>query len=106
MQQATSAKTKEQKEKLEKIKSDLADSKRNDATLNFHLIAGSFSEKQNAEEFKNQLIESGLPSILIGPYNKKFLVSAKAFSTKAEALSEQDSIQKIAPGAWIFKADK
>ena len=107
VQLADSIQPKLEDEKIDTSHSNnLADTKRIDTTLNFHLIAGSFSNKQNAEEFKTQLIESGLPSILIGPYNKKFLVSAKAFSTKAEALSEQDSIQKIAPGAWIFKEDK
>ena len=57
------------------------------------------------KNYKRQSVNH-LPKYFRTPYNKKFLVSAKAFSTKAEALSEQDSIQKIAPGAWIFKADK
>jgi len=72
----------------------------------FHLIAGSFSERSNADNLVAKLKSSGLPAHVLGDVNGLYMVSAKSFSARSEAMNEMRTIQNDAPGAWLFKYAK
>ncbi|MFN5983905.1 MAG: SPOR domain-containing protein, partial [Fluviicola sp.] len=71
-----------------------------DSSLPFHIIAGSFGSKENANRLANKLKANGFTSAAIEDRGGSFRVSAKGFSSKDAALSELSSVQSIAPGSW------
>ena len=59
----------------------------------FHLIAGSFSSRLNAEKLQNTLKEQGYPAEILQTQNGMFRVSIQSFKNKNEALKMLDSIR-------------
>lgn len=74
-----------------------------DTSLPYHIIAGSFGSKENANRLANKLKSNGFTSAAIEDRGGSFRVSAKGFSSKDAALSELSSVQAIAPGAWLYE---
>ncbi|MFN6085931.1 MAG: SPOR domain-containing protein, partial [Fluviicola sp.] len=74
-----------------------------DSSLPFHIIAGSFGSKENANRLANKLKANGFTSAAIEDRGGSFRVSAKGFSSKDAALSELSSVQSIAPGSWLYE---
>lgn len=74
-----------------------------DSSLPYHIIAGSFGSKENANRLANKLKSNGFTSAAIEDRGGSFRVSAKGFSSKDAALSELSSVQAIAPGAWLYE---
>lgn len=74
-----------------------------DTSLPYHIIAGSFGSKENANRLTNKLKSNGFTSAAIEDRGGSFRVSAKGFSSKDAALSELASVQAIAPGAWLYE---
>jgi outer membrane biosynthesis protein TonB len=74
-----------------------------DSSLPFHIIAGSFGSKENANRLVNKLKANGFTTAAIEDRGGSFRVSAKGFSSKDAALSEISSVQSIAPGAWLYE---
>lgn len=74
-----------------------------DPSKPYHVIAGSFSSKTNAEKLARKLISGGNNSTLVGEFNGMYRVSIASFATKDEALSAHSSYQSSVPGAWVFK---
>ena len=70
---------------------------------NYFLIAGTFTEKNNAETLVNELKAKGHPAQIIGFFNNMHYVSIAAFSSRGEASQAVSGIQNDAPGAWIYK---
>lgn len=74
-----------------------------DSSLPFHIIAGSFGSKENANRLANKLKANGFTTAAIEDKGGSFRVSAKGFSSKDAALSEISSVQSLAPGAWLYE---
>lgn len=74
-----------------------------DSSLPFHIIAGSFGSKENANRLANKLKANGFTTAAIEDKGGSFRVSAKGFSSKDAALSELSSVQSIAPGSWLYE---
>jgi hypothetical protein len=74
---------------------------------NFYVIAGSFSNKLNAEKLQNQLINNGYQATIIVRENKMFSVTYKSFSSEIEAEKLRKNIQKTSnPDAWVLQESK
>jgi len=70
---------------------------------NYHIIVGSFGEKQNAENLVNSLIAKGHPAQIVGPVNNLHMVSFGAYPSRNAA---QENLQKAITetgGGWILK---
>ncbi len=72
----------------------------------FHLIGGSFSSAENAENFAKDLQSKGFPARVLGQFNGLHMVSVKSFSSQGDVFAELKTIQEQAPGAWLFKYPK
>lgn len=70
---------------------------------NIHLIAGTFSDKSNAESLVNDLQSKGHPAQIIGFFNNMHYVSVKSFSSVSDAKNGISSVESDAPGAWIYR---
>lgn len=70
---------------------------------NFYLIAGTFSDKSNAEKLVEELKSKGYPAEIIGFLNNMHYVSLQSFSSRSEANSAIQSVQSDAPKAWVYK---
>ena len=73
------------------------------ASGDFHLIAGTFTNKSNADKLVENLKSKGYPAENIGFLNNMHYVSVKSFSTAREAQQNASSVQADAPGAWVYK---
>ena len=69
-----------------------------------HIIVGSFSNKNNAEAFKNQLIKRGYPNSSIIGINPAGLirVAVNSFYNEEEAAKELANIKKSLSSAWVL----
>lgn len=69
----------------------------------YHLIAGTFSSRENAEKLVEDLKAKGHPAAIIGKFNGLNYVSVQGFATSTEARDNVGRVQQDAPGAWIYK---
>lgn len=68
-----------------------------------HLIAGSFSEKSNAEGLVQELKSKGLDARILGQFGGLHFVAAASYNSAKEASKDIDRIRQHASGAWIYK---
>jgi len=69
----------------------------------FHVIAGAFKEKSNAERFRDRLRESGNSnSEIIGEFDGLFIVSVSSHSNIQDAQESQKTNTTISK-SWIFR---
>lgn len=72
--------------------------------MNFHLVAGCFSSKENADNLVQTLKSEGYKSSVIGQNAKGlFRVSFNSFSTRELALVEMDNIKSVGKSTWLLK---
>jgi cell division protein FtsN len=72
-------------------------------TQPYHVIAGAFREKANAERFRDRLRENGNSnSEIIGEFDRLFIVSASSHQSMEEAQNSRKSNSTITQ-SWIFQ---
>ena len=71
-------------------------------TKNYHVIAGAFIEKSNAEKLNNSLIESNFNSEILLSENGYHRVSYNSFKSKENAIIELEKLKRINKSAWIL----
>lgn len=69
----------------------------------YHLIAGTFTEKSNAEGLVSELKSQGHPAQIIGYLNGMHYVSVKSFDSASAAQQGISSVQSDVPKAWVYK---
>ena len=62
-------------------------------SMNIHVIAGSFSDISNAENYKQNLMASGFDSQIMPAGNGMYRVTVKSFSHKSDAVAELQSLR-------------
>lgn len=73
------------------------------ATEQFHLIAGSFKDKVNAEKYAKELKSAGYKSEVLALPNGKNYVTVGSFPTKEKANQEKSKLTQKFPSIWILK---
>ncbi|KAB2872226.1 MAG: SPOR domain-containing protein [Bacteroidales bacterium] len=73
------------------------------ATEQFHLIAGSFKDKLNAEKYSKELNSAGYKSEVLALPNGKNYVTVGSFPTKEKANQEKSKLTQKFPSIWILK---
>ncbi len=73
------------------------------ATEQFHLIAGSFKDKLNAEKYAKELKSAGYKSEVLALPNGKNYVTMGSFLTKEKANQEKSKLTQKFPSIWILK---
>ena len=71
-------------------------------TKNYHVIAGAFIEKSNAEKLNNSLIESNFNSEILLSENGYHRVSYNSFESRENAITELEKLKRINKSAWIL----
>jgi len=71
-------------------------------TKNYHVIAGAFIEKSNAEKLNSSLIESNFNSEILLSENGYHRVSYSSFESKENAIIELEKLKRINKSAWIL----
>jgi cell division protein FtsN len=69
----------------------------------FHLIAGAFSQKENADRYQAKLNNEGNASVIIGQFDQLYIVSVGSYGSKQEAQQEYQTKRANYPKAWIFQ---
>ena len=69
---------------------------------NYHVIAGAFIEKSNAEKLNISLIESNFNSEILLSENGYHRVSYNSFESKENAIIELEKLKRINKSAWIL----
>jgi len=69
----------------------------------YHIIAGSFSSKTNAQHFATKLKGMGMTNLSIGEAGGLYKVSINGYATEEAAKSAAAGVQNVAPGAWVFE---
>lgn len=69
----------------------------------FHLIAGSFKDKLNAEKYAKELKSAGYKSEVLALPNGKNYVTVGSFPTKEKANQEKSQLTQKFPSIWILK---
>tara|TARA_B100000508_G_scaffold55003_2_gene42624 strand:+ start:25355 stop:26782 length:1428 start_codon:yes stop_codon:yes gene_type:complete len=75
----------------------------NTSSGSYHLIAGGYREKSNAEDAVSELRSKGLDAKIIGRINGLHFVSAKSYNSLNAAKLDMNNVRSKAPGAWIYK---
>jgi len=85
----------------------LQSSSDNIATQNseFHIIGGSFTSRQNAEEFIQKFRDEGYSPSIIEGKNDFYRVSLKSFANKNVALEELERIRRLPnkENTWLLR---
>lgn len=68
----------------------------------FHIIAGAFSSKSNANTLGNKLRAKGY-DVKVGRGRGMHLVSIKSFATHTEAKQALAKFKEVAPNGWVFE---
>jgi outer membrane biosynthesis protein TonB len=69
----------------------------------YHIIAGSFSSKTNAQSFATKLKGMGMTNLTIGEKGGLYKVSINGYATEEAAKAAAAGVQNVAPGAWVFE---
>ena len=72
-------------------------------SLPYHVIGGAFMAKSNAERYQNKLISAGNTSVIIGKFDKLYIVSIGSYPSKEEAEFALSTSRSISANAWIFQ---
>ena len=67
-----------------------------------NIILGSFRNKQNALNFRNQLKSEGYNIVEIIPYNSTYRVAVVEINSKEKIFHQLKSIRKKYPNAWLI----
>jgi nucleoid DNA-binding protein len=70
--------------------------------LNYHIVAGCFSEKRNAKKMVRKLKKQGFDSFIVCKRKGLWAVSYNSFVTRKEAVNALDFAQKHNHRAWIL----
>ena len=73
------------------------------STEQFHLIAGSFKDKLNAEKYAKELKTAGYKSEVLALPNGKNYVTVGSFPSKEKANQEKSKLTQKFPSIWILK---
>jgi len=70
----------------------------------FHIIAGSFKDKENAGLLQQSLSEKGYPALVIQQGEKLYRVSALSFKEKEKGLQELSRFKQVTKNnaAWLL----
>jgi len=71
-------------------------------SLNYHVIGGCFSEKENAENFVQELVAAGYNASIIGKRKGLFAVSYSSFASRKEAVEGLALAKNHNSKAWIL----
>jgi nucleoid DNA-binding protein len=74
----------------------------NKKRLNYHVIAGCFSDKANAKLMAKDLKRKGFEAFIVGKRKGLWAVSYNSFSSRKEAVSALNTAQKHNDKAWIL----
>lgn len=83
----------------EAVSTYVASSSRN---LDYHIIGGCFSSKNNARKMVRKLKKAGFDASIIGQRKGLWAVSYKSFTTRKEAVNALASAQNHNTKAWIL----
>ena len=72
-------------------------------TGSYHLIAGSFSVYENAQQLVIDLKGKGLEAKIIGKIGALHFVSAQSYDSLEEAKNDLSRVRSKSSGAWIYK---
>jgi len=67
-----------------------------------HIVLGSFRNKQNALNFRNQLKSQAYNNVEIIPYNSLYRVAMVEVNSKEKILHQLKSIRRKYPNAWLI----
>lgn len=71
-------------------------------SLNYHVIGGCFSEKENAENFVQELVAAGYNASIIGKRKGLFAVGYSSFASRKEAVEGLALAKNHNNKAWIL----
>jgi cell division septation protein DedD len=74
-----------------------------DASLPYHIIAGSFGSEANANKLADKLRSDGFAETTVSMNSGMYRVSIKGFSSIAAANSELQTIRSKVANAWVMK---
>lgn len=101
------AKTTKEKERTveEQIKNELIASTKIVQNLkgNFHIVAGSFKSKANADNYSETLRKQGYASVVIEQASGMYAVTAGSYGTRADAIAALNTQKDKFPNAWLLK---
>ena len=103
-QQLTASSESEQHK--EKIRQFELERKKRHTSPNYHIVAGAFRKKANADKKLQRLLKKGFEARIVGK-NKKglYIVSAESFASRKEAKSQLRKLQaRLNENAWIYKS--
>ena len=108
--------TKSSIKEIERLNNEIDDLKGNDEplfiesvneseiTIGFHIIAGSFASKTNAEKLVKKLQSEGFDSSIIGQNVKGlYRVVVQSFKNKKEALDEMQNLKASGKSVWLLE---
>ena len=108
--------TKSSIKELERLNNEIDDLKGNneplfiesvnesEITIGFHIIAGSFASKTNAQKMVKKLQSEGFDSIIIGQNTKGlYRVVMQSFKNKKEALDEMQNLKASGRTVWLLE---
>ncbi|WP_372755903.1 SPOR domain-containing protein [Labilibaculum sp.] len=72
-------------------------------SLRYHIVAASYTNVQQAENFKSRMYKKGYPSVVL-QQNGKYRVIIQSFNKKETALSELFRLRKLnkTPDLWLL----
>jgi DNA polymerase III gamma/tau subunit len=73
------------------------------STGTHHLIAGSFSNKSNAEGLVLDLKSKGLNARILGVFGGLHFVAAESYNSSKEAKADISRVRQQASGVWIYR---
>jgi cell division septation protein DedD len=69
----------------------------------FHLVAGCFQIKNNADKFVKELQSRNISASIIGKHKGLFVVSCGNYATRKEAYLEQAQLKKNQTNIWLLE---
>lgn len=73
------------------------------ATGNYHIIAGCFGEKANADNLVQTIHQKGYQAVILDQHKGLYRVSASGFNSKSEALEARAKMKADGISGWILK---
>jgi hypothetical protein len=70
---------------------------------NFHIVAGSFKSKANADNYSETLRKQGYASVVIEQASGMYAVTAGSYGTRADAIAALNTQKEKFPNAWLLK---
>jgi hypothetical protein len=70
---------------------------------NYHIIAGCFGEKANAEKLVRSIKKKGYDASILDYHKGLHRVTAQSFNSKTEALNSRKSLKADGVSGWILK---